>query len=117
MTAVSKTLQEKAMKEKAARQLRGKPRAEKKTDSDIVAETEEPLRLLEKSIKKVNLIDTLKDDLGDPLMKYRGDNGEVDDFKVPQNLYIVAIIHEVIKASKKIDLGICVRHGVIYGNL
>jgi len=86
----------------------------KEIDNVIVAQKQMPLKLLKESIKKVDLVMTLQNDLNDPLVKYQNEEGIVDKFKIPQNLYIVAIIHEVIKISKKIDLGICVRHGVIY---
>jgi putative DNA primase/helicase len=81
--------------------------------STIIAE-KSPLEKLESEVRKVNLINTLVNDLKDPLSKFRNESGAVDEYKVPQNLYIVAIIHEIIKASKRIHLGICVRHGVIY---
>ncbi len=87
----------------------------KESDVDsIIAQKQMPLQILEESIKKVDLVNTLQNDLADPLVKYQNEEGVIDKFKIPQNLYIVAIIHEVIKTSKKIDLGICVRHGVIY---
>jgi putative DNA primase/helicase len=85
-----------------------------KSDSAIVAEKETPFEKLENSIEKVDLVGTLKKGLGDPLYKYVDEEGNFDRFKIPQNLYIVAIIHEVMKAGKKINLGICVRHKVIY---
>ena len=109
MTEVAKKLQKKAMDRKAAQ---GK--TAKKSDTAIIPRKQMPLQLLEESIKKVDLVGTLQNDLGDPLVKYQNEEGVIDKYKIPQNLYIVAIIHEVIKASKKIDLGICVRHGVIY---
>lgn len=85
-----------------------------KKDIDIIAQSQTPLKLLEDSIVKVDLVKTLHEDLGDPLTKYLNEDGSADAYKIPQNLYIVAIIYEVMKASRKIELGICVRHGVIY---
>ncbi len=88
--------------------------ATKERSIDSISEKQMPLQILEESIKEVDLVRTLQNDLSDPLVKYQNEEGTIDKYKIPQNLYIVAIIHEVIKASKKIDLGICVRHGVIY---
>lgn len=84
-----------------------------KRDVTIAAQTTS-IEKLKKSIKKVDLINTLQVDLADPLHKYKDDDGNLNKYKIPQNLYIVAIIFEVIKAAKKLNLGICVKHGVIY---
>ncbi len=86
----------------------------RKVDIDIIAKDSTPFEKLENSIREVDLVETLKKGLGDPLYKYVDEEGNFDRFKIPQNLYIVAIIHEVMKAAKKMDLGICVRHKVIY---
>ncbi len=83
-----------------------------KKDTDSISK--HPLLLLSEKIVKVDLIHTLQVKLKDPLLKYKNEEGYVDAFKVPQNLYIVAIIHEIMETAKKIDLGLAVKHGVIY---
>ena len=75
----------------------------------------DPLETLYQAIKPVDLIETLTLKIGDPLIKYQSKDGNIDHTKVPQKLYIVAIISEIIEAAKRIDLGLCVRHGMIYG--
>jgi len=84
----------------------------KKNDTNIIAKN--PLKKLADNIQKVDLIHTLQVKIGDPLIKYKNEEGFIEAFKVPQSLYVVAIIHEIIETSKKIDLGISVKHGVIY---
>ena len=108
MSKVSEHIKREALKTAAQDKT-----AEKK-DMLIIAENKLPLEVLVNSIRCVDLVNTLKQDFKDPLAKYQNEEGIVDKFKVPQNLYIVAIIHEVIKAAKNINLGICVRHGIIY---
>ena len=103
-----------ALMKKEKEEATRKKMAERNDNNIISKKTDSPLQQLKKAIKPVDLVSTLQKDLGDPLDKYRSEDGNIDKYKIPQNLYIVAIIHEVIKAAKKIDLGICVRHGVIY---
>ena len=83
----------------------------KESDSII---PKNPLKILVDSIQKVDLIYTLQVKIGDPLAKYTNENGLVESFKVPQTLYIVAIIYEILQTAKDINLGIAVKHGVIY---
>ncbi len=77
-----------------------------------------PLSIMVESLRPVDLIKTLTDGIGDPLSKYAvpDDNGQwiINETKVPDNLYIVAIIYEVIHALKKLNLGACILHGAIY---
>ena len=82
------------------------------TSGTIIAN--DPLKLLIESVSKVDLIHTLQVKIEDPLVKYKNEDGDIDAYKVPQNLYIVAIIYEIMETAKRIDLGIAVRHGVIY---
>jgi len=84
----------------------------KENDTGIIAK--HPLYILSEKIVKVDLIHTLQVKIKDPLFKYKNEEGLIDVFKVPQNLYIVAIIHEIMETAKKINLGIAVKHGVIY---
>ncbi len=117
MTEIARKLQEKAMKQKEKQELATKREevANRDKDPDIIAQREiTPFEKLEDFIKEVDLVETLEKGLGDPLYKYVDEEGNFDRFKIPQNLYIVAIIHEVMKAGKKMNLGICVRHKVIY---
>ncbi len=82
-------------------------------DSQIIAQIPTPLQQLEASISTVDLIETLQKDIGDPLTKYQKE-GVVDALRVSQQIYIVAIVYEIMKIAKQLTLGICVRHGVIY---
>lgn len=74
-----------------------------------------PVQTLCESIEPVDLLETLTEKLGDSLAKYRNTEGAIDPYKVPQNLYVVAIVHEIILAAERENLGLCVRHGQIYG--
>ncbi len=73
-----------------------------------------PLEKLHKEITKTDLVKTMTDKIGDPLTKYTDEDGNINIYKIPQNLYIVAIIYEIVSTAKAIDLGISVKHGVIY---
>ena len=86
--------------------------ATKVTDTPPVSN---PMAALYQAIKPVDLIETLTVKLGDPLIKYQNKDGEIETTRVPQKLYIVAIAYEIIEAAKRINLGLCVRHGMIYG--
>lgn len=46
-------------------------------------------------IEEVDLIETLKKKIGDPLYKYQDQYGQVKPLQVPNNLYMVAIMHEL----------------------
>lgn len=99
-----------------ARELRTQQNEEKtalEMDSQIITQTSTPLQQLEANISSVDLIEILQKDIGDPLTKYQKE-GVVDKFRVPQQVYIVAIVYEIIKVAKRLNLGICVKHGVIY---
>lgn len=52
-------------------------------------------------VKRVDLIETLQLKLGDPLDKYQNKFGVVDPLKVPNPLYIVAIISELNQVVDK----------------
>ncbi len=85
-----------------------------KKDSVIIAKKEKaPLILLQEAIQKISLVNTLLYKLKDPLVKYTED-GAVTVSKIPHTLYIVAIIYEIMETAKRVNLGICVKHGVIY---
>jgi len=73
------------------------------------------MRTLYESMEPVDLIDTLTQKAKDPLLKYRNSEGEINRDKVPDKLYIVAIVTEIMEAARKQNLALCVRHGVIYG--
>ncbi|RLA70846.1 MAG: DNA primase [Epsilonproteobacteria bacterium] len=92
------------------------PKTFREIENTSIAEKTSPLEKLSESIQKVNLINTLEHDIRDPLHKYRkeDDYANVDNLKIPNSLYIVAIIHEIFKVAKRIKLGICVKHGAIY---
>jgi putative DNA primase/helicase len=72
------------------------------------------LRKLYRSMEKVDLVQTLIEKAGDPLSKYQNSDGEVNRDKVPVNLYIVAVVLEIIDTAKRNDLALCVKHGGIY---
>jgi len=74
-----------------------------------------PMAALYEAIAPVDLIETLSKKLGDPLIKYVNKDGGIDATRIPQKLYIVAIVYEIIKAANRLKLGLCARHGVIYG--
>ncbi len=84
-----------------------------KIDSQIIAQISTPLQQLEASISPVDLIETLQKDISDPLTKYQKE-GVVDALRVSQQIYIVAIVYEIMRIAKQQKLGICVKHGVIY---
>ena len=84
-------------------------------ERSIIGGSRRPMAALYEAIVPVDLVETLTERLKDPLTKYRNKDGGIDAFKIPQKLYIVAIVYEIIEAAKRIDLGLCVRHGVIYG--
>jgi putative DNA primase/helicase len=75
---------------------------------------EHPLQQLVRHTVITDLVKTLTDKIGDSLCRYRDEKGMVDEVKIPQSLYIVAIIHEIIYTAKKINLGISVKHSVIF---
>jgi putative DNA primase/helicase len=74
-----------------------------------------PLDLLSQALKPTDLIETMTQKVGDPLNRYRDEEGEVIPSKVPLKYYIAAAVHEIIEAAKRLNLGLCVRHGAIYG--
>lgn len=83
-----------------------------KNDNSIIPQ--HPLFRLSESINEVDLVNTLQVKIKDSLTKYQNKEGDIDPFKIPQNLYVVAIVHEIMDAAKKINLGVFVKHGAIY---
>ncbi len=94
---------------KLAERLRSQP--------NVIDSSNPKISILERltnTITETNLVDTMTIKIGDELVKYKDEEGQINALKIPQNLYIVAIIYEIIEAAKKINLGIAVKHGVIY---
>ena len=73
------------------------------------------LQRLFEGMKPVDLVKTLMEKIGDPLDRYRDADGNLQTKKIPQKLWIVALVYEIMEAAKDMDLALCVRHGAIYG--
>lgn len=101
------------MKDKLLRSAKG---GEAVGDKNInsIPKKETPLAKLVESVNNVNLINVLQKDIGDPLTQYQDEDGNINLHKVPQVIYVVAISFKLIEIAKDIDLGMCVKHGVIY---
>ncbi len=84
------------------------------TESDSGSIAKKPLVKLVEAVKDINLVEVLQNDIGDPLTQYQDEDGNINLHKVPQVIYIVAISFKIIEIAKEIDLGMCVKHGVIY---
>ncbi len=67
-------------------------------------------------IRQVDLVQTLYNDFGDELLKYRKNDApdEVDDLKIPQDLYLVAINHEIWKVAGIKNWLIAKQHDTLY---
>ena len=88
-----------------------------KVDSGIIPKllsTDDVLLSMLASIKKVDLVATLQNDLKDPLLKYKDEEGKISLIKIPMNLYIVAIIHEISKVADAHNWQVAKEHDVIY---
>ena len=113
------TATERQRKELQDRKEAARGKTAKKMDPPIIAKptlltTDEVIDGMLKSIGKVDLIRTLQNNLKDPLLKYTDEDGNVATFKVPMNLYIVAIIHEISKVAAKNNWEVAKEHDVIY---
>lgn len=82
----------------------------KKIDSDIVAKVRDNIKLLEvdeilnnmvQNIpSSVNLVHVLTQEIKDPLYKYKDEYDKINMTKVPDNLYIVAIVHKLLSIGE-----------------
>lgn len=108
------------IEQRKARVLAARPKtATKKSDTHSISKTEllstdDVLRGMLVSISEVDLIGTLQKDLKDPLLKYNDKEGNLSLTKIPMNLYIVAIIHEISKVAEAKCWQIAKVHDVIY---
>ncbi len=100
---VKKEMLESAALDKAAREM----------DTVIVAEKKTLSKLID-AVGNVNLVEVLQNELGDPLTQYKNEEGVINPHKIPQVIYVVAISFKVLEIAREIDLGICVKHGVIF---
>ena len=62
----------------------------------------------------IKLIDVLTKEMKDPLLKYQGEGGNISITKVPDNIYIVAIVHKLIQISKIQGWNIAKENDFIY---
>jgi putative DNA primase/helicase len=79
-------------------------------NSDIIAKKEDNIKILEvdEILKKmvhnipnnVKLIEVLTKELKDPLYKYRDEDSNINLTKIPDNLYIVAIVNKLLSISE-----------------
>jgi putative DNA primase/helicase len=77
---------------------------------------EELLQKMISDLRRVDLVRTLEDDFQDELLKYRKRDAhdEVDELKIPQDLYLVAINHEIWKVARNRNWLIAKQHEVLY---
>lgn len=97
------------------------PEEVKSDDKDITKPTygallsvDDVLSAMMSGIKKVDLVNTLMTDFDDGLLKYHDKDGKLNELKVPQDMYIVAIVHEINKVAKRKKWMIAKQHGVFY---
>jgi putative DNA primase/helicase len=94
-----------------------------KNDTQIISNSSKNVALLsidkilnamiERVPNNISLVKVLTDDIKDKLVKYKED-GEVIVTKIPDNLYIVAIIHKFILIAKEQGWDIAREDGFIY---
>jgi putative DNA primase/helicase len=76
---------------------------------------EETLFKMLQEIEHTNLIEVLTDRLGDPLVKYRTNDGtSIDPIKVPSTLYHVAIMTHLREYTMRFNWGFAQENGTIY---
>lgn len=111
--SVREELRKKAMIKSEAAQAKAAVKSDTKIIPKKPIAADELLSLMLSSIEEVDLVKTLQNDLGDPLLKYI-ENGGISIIKIPMNLYIVAIMVEIEKVAKKNRWLISKEHDVIY---
>jgi len=95
------------------------PELQIKSDEETfpgIPTTEELLLEMLSNIGRVDLAQTLQDDFQDELLKYRKRDtpDEVDPLKIPQDLYLVAINHEIWKVARNRNWLIAKQHDILY---
>ena len=93
-----------------------------KSDSDIIAkkrykslEIDAILETMINSIPKdINLVNVLINDIGDVLIKYRDKDNNIETTKIPDNIYIVAIVHKLMQISNQKGWDIAKENEAIY---
>lgn len=77
---------------------------------------EELLLEMLSDIKQVDLVETLENNFQDKLLKYRrsGAPDEVDELKIPQDIYLVAISYEIWKVAQNKNWLIANQHDILY---
>lgn len=73
---------------------------------------EQMLEQVERSAKP--LLEVLTDDIGDNLEKYRNDEGGVSPAKIPQKLWIVAIVYQLESIARANGWGMAIEDGIVY---
>ncbi len=83
--------------------------------STVPLSADDVLMTMLSDIIEVDLVSTLQVDFSDALLKYiNGDTGKVQPLKIPQDMYIVAIVHEINKVAKRKNWMIAKQHNVFY---
>jgi putative DNA primase/helicase len=92
----------------------------KKKDTQIIAKNgnnsvKSLINSMVININKTDLINTLQIKIGDPLLKYFDtEKQKIDPLKVPDNLYHVAIIHELIETAERNQWDMARQNDFIY---
>jgi len=74
----------------------------KKGQINKVLDIDEILKLMINSIPNdISLVKVLNIEIKDPLLKFKDDDGQISITKIPDNLYIVAIVYKLISIGKK----------------
>ena len=74
----------------------------KKGQKNKDTETDEIFKMMINSIPNdINLVKVLNAEIKDPLLKFKDGDGGISITKIPDNLYIVAIVHKLISIGKK----------------
>ncbi len=83
--------------------------------STVPLSADDVLMTMLADITKVDLVKTLQIDFADDLLKYiNSDTGKVEFLRIPQDMYIVAIVHEINKVAKRKNWMIAKQHNVFY---
>ena len=87
----------------------------KKLTGIVPPSVDEVFKTMLSDIVKVDLVETLQNDFSDDLLKYVDKKTrEVDQLKIPEDMYIVAIVHEINKVAKRKKWMIAKQHGIFY---
>ena len=62
----------------------------------------------------INLVDVLKSEMKDPLLKYQDKDKNISITDIPDNIYIVAIVYKLIQVSKTQGWNIAKEDDFIY---